>query len=465
MSQIPIPALILMVFCLSGALAIRLNKKTDLPETKLDQLSLLQVTGLVSAVMLALTIWFSLPWTLVAYFIGAILLQAGLTFAPFSSTMRGILLLLTSIGIFHFYAPADFEPLNYLAFVLGLLSFKLTEIWHDLEANSPFVDILPACLWGSAFYLNAYIPDINLLSFAGCSLSLAILIQAISSFFAKETLFVIIAKLSIATAGAFLIASLLALKISWAIPALLFAGAIVMFEVFKHFDGQTGHTSTAQSALFKLGAVILVILVASRFIGAWGWLISASGALATGALASNGKFMLFLVMRTLLQGYILNYNPNVTGVNLLHPYSGAALFMGLVLVTFAPFYINFLKGQKIGLLVFVFKCVLIAICSSYFLHAEATGALLISLNCMTAISIVMSHSKEPRPNISPIISIASGIIIVFATICADQFLNLGETSTKTIKLIFLGVLAVLILGSFWQAKKNLEIQIPANEMG
>ena len=97
---------------------------------------------------------------------------------------------------------------------------------------------------------------------------------------------------------------------------------------------------TSTTARFSRGIknILLVgicTLVASRLFGMEGLLILAAATVVAPIPGSALIAGLFWSSRALLQSYVSQFNPNVTGVNLMHNYASAALYAGFLVIILA----------------------------------------------------------------------------------------------------------------------------------
>lgn len=139
--------------------------------------------------------------------------------------------------------------------------------------------------------------------------------------------------------------------------------------------------------LLNLAVLGIVMLAASRLFGTLGWIVAAAGIALTHIdrlKTPNSVWQaaaLFLLGRGLLQVFIYDANPNVTGINITHPYAGAALFAGVALILRAR---DIHRSLSVAAGVTLWAVVGLGAC--YYLHAEATGSLLVS--CLFAAGAV-----------------------------------------------------------------------------
>lgn len=207
------------------------------------------------------------------------------------------------------------------------------------------------------------------------------------------------------------------------------------------------------SGLMGLGVIGIITLAASRLLGTTAWPIVVIGLLATHtSLASQSNQSkiwmmagLFLLARTVLQVYLSQYNFNVTGINITHPYASAALLGGLLLPFIFPAILKSLSNTVTpmvqGTLVMLFL-VMLPLLSSYFLHAEATGSFLtaVALGALGVGLFGSAQHSDASPDwlLLPLLMITSALL-------GASLLDAGVNADKAQKLWILGVLFVMSL--------------------
>ncbi|WP_303674876.1 hypothetical protein [Vampirovibrio chlorellavorus] len=304
---------------------------------------------------------------------------------------------------------------NVQAYLLGLLLAQLAlSEGPSPERSSRWLEFLwPAIFGVGSIWIALTSPQNGWANQQGLlllSLAIAVLLRSVSLFPVlseskiRQALFVSITSGLLAWLG--IQNALLQPNLSpWAF--LIAGGSLLGF-------GLAALGSVSSSKMVGIRAMQLLLLglatlVASRLFGSTGWLVlaasllSATGSVAGKAAASNlqtgsdeppaglsvvGLASLFLVGRVLLQTFIVQFNPNVTGINITHPYASAALYVGFAVMLLLP---SLLKATKPasetqtalshGFLPVVLGAIalLSAGLANYFLHAEATGSFLTAL--------------------------------------------------------------------------------------
>ncbi|MEB3285958.1 MAG: hypothetical protein VKJ04_00490 [Vampirovibrionales bacterium] len=252
----------------------------------------------------------------------------------------------------------------------------------------------------------------------------------------------------------------------------LVAGSVLLgglFAACNAFNQEKPWPST----MLNIALLGLAMLAASRLFGTLGWIVGGlSLSLShlhlpiTNASANSQKThtetisalwqvaALFFLGRSLLQIYLYQYNPNVTGINITHPYAGAALFAGVGLLLCAREFFS-----KLPLQALMAVLTILTLGTSYYLHAEATGSFLVSaLMAGAAVALFSTMSLGHYPGApfrqASTFHQASSMMLlpcwlVAYSLLLSPLLDLGDTADKPMKLMVLalvfGVGCVLLL--------------------
>ncbi len=246
--------------------------------------------------------------------------------------------------------------------------------------------------------------------------------------------------------------------------AFLFAGGSLLgfglgaLESLPSTEADSKRITIRMIQLLLLG---LATLVASRLFGSTGWLVlaasllSATGSVSDKAAPSNlqsihdrqpaglsvvGLASLFLVGRVLLQTFIVQFNPNVTGINITHPYASAALYAGFACMLLLPPWLGGVKAGTesqaplarlplpMGLAAMAF---LAAGLANYFLHAEATGSFLTAL-WVTGIGVsLLGTFADEQSRFAPL---QLAFLATLVCLLSPELIEAGNLAQKTEKL-------------------------------
>ncbi len=242
--------------------------------------------------------------------------------------------------------------------------------------------------------------------------------------------------------------------------AFLFAGGSLLGFGLSALESSSSSKPVAIRAV-QLLLLGLATLVVSRLFGSTGWLVlaasllSATGSVPNKAAHSNlqpsldqqpagfsvvGLASLFLVGRVLLQTFIVQFNPNVTGINITHPYASAALYGGFAFMLLLP---SLLKAAKTGSetqttsphgflpVVLGAVALLSAGLANYFLHAEATGSFLTAL-WVTGVGVSLLGTFTDEQSCFAPLQLA--FLATLTCVLSPELIEAGNLADKTEKL-------------------------------
>lgn len=231
--------------------------------------------------------------------------------------------------------------------------------------------------------------------------------------------------------------------------AWLLAGGSLLSFLFS--DSETETPSLPRNAIYLISTGI-VALLASRLFGTVGWIVLAPMLISQrkpGQVA--GLVSLFFVARVILQAFIYQFNPNVTGINITHPYASAALYAGFALMLILPDLLNLtFNPQKtdeqpltpLPLVTLATIGLVSAGLANYFLHSEATGSLLTSLVIGgLGISLLGSFSSVANRFYPLLMS----ILMSLGCLLGNALIASGNSADKTQKLWVLGGALVFVI--------------------
>lgn len=380
-------------------------------------------------------------------------LLSGFSFAQ--SGMRGSILLMMALALTGAINDAAALQLPLSSFLLGLTATRFVSdetAWKDYWlAASWCIGTVWIAVAGPEAMMTAY------QSILAIFLSVVLLLRTIQNLpILPEKNPVIRPAFVVITAG---LAAWLCTQVLVVQPALLkwvwllVGGSLLSFLMLDTNDAVS--TEDNRSASLLRGAINLVLvgiaaLLASRLFGTLGWVVLAIGLLAN-VRASNTVAIaaLFFLGRSLLQVFILQYNPNVTGINITHPYAGAALYVGFASMLLLPQLLNnVLLSQSqqnhcsspLTLALLPFAAVVAGGLSNYFLHAEATGSLLVALTVAGVGTALLGHVRQLGATVMlfPLLGINSALL-------AHELLNAGSEAEKSQKILVLGAVLLIML--------------------
>jgi hypothetical protein len=386
----------------------------------------------------------------------------------FNGLQRGILLLLAAYWLFPFGSAVsqNFVPLQ--ASLFGLLTGR----WLCLRDEDSWEDFclpavwLLACSWiPLALPESVWTPMGNLLSgFLGVSL-LARALQSlpflpVANRPGLQTIFLTV----VAGLGGWLTIQTLLMQPAWTHWAWLYAGGALLATLLAAVS--RGWENTLVGRLIQLTLIGLGALVASRLFGTAGWLVLSLGLLVIPQNQSGlALAALYFLGRVLLQIFIFQYNPNVTGINITHPYASAALYTGFALMLVLSGLMNAPEGQRRngGLnAILLMAALLSGVVAAYYLHAEGTGSFLVSLLVAGLGVGLVNVGTAGVLSVRPLVW---GQLIAAATLLGHEVLELGNQAEKSTKLIVLAVAMLLLVLLVWAAQRGVSGRKPVEIAG
>ncbi len=368
--------------------------------------------------------------------------------------LNGIILLAMTVALTCLVKDATAVPACF-ALICGAAVWKVSENLL-IGAVSSVEDILPALIWlVGVNWVRTALPEAQWLSHDGillATLSVVLIIRTVQNrFVCLDKLFVKRILLAVAGgAGVLLVMNkllLLPLQNSLCpLAALIGAGILVSYllEGLKSTEAPSGQ-SQLTSAVSILVLVGILTLVSTRLFGNFGLLAVAPTMLLGSAESFAHPAALFLVARGLLQGYTLTYVQNVTGVNLTHPYTTAALFAGFLLSGLAVATLRDISQRRWCVTIILAAGGLTPLLSNFFLHEEPTGSLLIS----TTTAAVMLAALGPalcRTNVSQQSNLLLLPLLMTAfALWSHELIELGNAGTGVDKIVILLYCATAVI--------------------
>jgi len=366
--------------------------KTYLP-TKAWQ----QVTGKTLAASIKVPLIAAIPFALafaaaelagvhtmaaIPFFLGAVFVFYILTELKLPENLRGLLLLALSVFLTS-RLPQDTFGVPLLGALAGLTVFKIATNLTDRE-NSSLADFIPSFVYLTGMYwLHSLSGGSDLANNEGILLSAltaAIFIAWVQGpFMGDDKVYLKRVMLSLTGGLVMLIAiTKLVVAVKLTTLAVLAGAGFFVTYLLQAMDEEKEETPRLVNALKQLIVIGIFTLLASRLFGTVGVLVMAATTLVAirGGVAQIAA--LFWITKTFAHAFTEQFNPNVTGINLTHPYSAAGLYAGFLIVVFASVLFRDLKGKPAYAGLFLLVGATLPLCSNFFVHEEPTGALLVS---------------------------------------------------------------------------------------
>ncbi len=396
------------------------------------------------------------------YFIGAMTLAFVLSRIGLPAQLRGILILCASVPVTMYTTAEDSSYLMVAgSALLGLITWKFVENLYLAEQSS-LDDVLPAICWlGGVSWLRSInnVKDLPireglLLGVISCA---QLLRCAQRPLLHEDKVFIKRIMLS-ATGGLgvlMVITKLLTAMDLTAMAALVGAGFFATY-LFEMTTDENRYYVSPTSAVKVIVLVGVLTLIATRFWGLMGLIMLAPTALVATRSGIGQLAGLFWITRCLLQTYIFNYNQNVTGINITHAYTGAALYAGFFALALFALFMHQVKDKRVLAPVFVGGTLLTAICSNYFLHAEPTSSLLVSATVAGVLlaTILPALQRGETTGQENLLLVPTGMIA--AAILTNGLINLGNETAIEVKTHVIGYTIAFVLATIlmlWAAFK------------
>ena len=350
---------------------------------------------------------------------------------------RSIILLVASVALCQFVNPEHGAD-AVAAALTGLLSWKVVENLLK-RPECTFEDIVPAFVFLSgAFWFKvggATGDEVRNLSLVLGSLVIGLFLRWSERPLVGNDPYWWRRILIAASGGLFLLIFinkiLVAPKIA-TIAALAGAAYFVayLFEWLTPADDEKGEMLKGFKSLVFVG---IFTLLATRLFGMLGVLVVAAGATVARRHGIAQTVGIFLGARVLLQGFIAEYNPNVTGINIMHAYSYAAMFAGLLSMFVVSSLFKENDARKYLPIALVGAGVVLPVVSNYFLHAEPSGALIASaLVSAVLLALFLPQAYDLKLPEHENIILAPPLMISVAYL-AGELITLGNDAPSALK--------------------------------
>jgi hypothetical protein len=307
-----------------------------------------------------------------------VLMKTGLP--PF---LRGVLLLSGAL-LFSILLPADGANLAFAASIMGVLVAKISDTLL-FDGDRSLEDVIAPLSWlGGVLWLNA-LEDQGAVPMKQAMLlgtiAVCLILRIVQRPFMTDDRW-LVKRVVLATSGGLgvlLVITKLLLATDQAAIALLAGAGIFAAYLFQNMLLPTAEEGSCGTQGVKVLIVIgMLTLIATRFFGMYGLCILAPTALVANRF-SFGQFAgVYFLVRSLLQVFITVYNPNVTGINVMHSYTGAAEYAGIIIMACLALIMRDLKDRRVLALLFFGSAAAIPVLSNYYLHAEPTSSLLVA---------------------------------------------------------------------------------------
>lgn len=381
------------------------------------------------------------------FFAGAavpyILSQIGL-----NAWLRAILLLAIAVGG-SLALPADSYAFPLIGALTGLSVWKTAENLLK-KPGCELEDFIPSFLWLTGIYWiktssGAAHPEIQYGLLLG-TLAVGILLRWVQMPLLPDDK-VYLKRIVLATTGGLavliVINKLLLGTSIMTIASLAGAGFFLtyLFEAMdKPCDRPADEPPSAVKALKSLIFIGIFTLLATRLFGMEGLLVLAATTIVGSKPGTARVAAIFWGARVLLQAFVFQFNANVTGINLMHPYTSAALYAGFILVAVTSIFIRDVKDTRILTAIFLIVGSVAAPASNFFIHEEPTGALIVAASVAAVLLSVLASSlyKETIEEHSTLMLLP--VQMISFAILTNELIAKGNEATVHDKLVAMAIL-------------------------
>jgi hypothetical protein len=384
----------------------------------------------------------------IGYFLGGFLLPLGLSSITVPQRWRQMILLLVIMGLTLMQPQMSVVSLGSLSLLWGLIGYQITATLTGATNRLESTDMLPALAWLSGeYWIHLTLADTQiplyhnlLVSFLG----IALLMRELGRMSFKAAFMRYLVPVVAAGLIAWVLTRHILLQangLSWG--GLIMGSLVLLYGIAGFEDGEQDNPLTGVMVLMLMG---MGTLAASRLFGTFGWVTL----LVLASTVNRSRFVvwagLFWLARILLQAFIYQYNPNITGINMLHAYASASLYAGVVLVLLLP---QFLQSavpawkKGLGLVVLSIGAPLLA---NFFLHAEPSSGFLLSTIVTTVAVVFLTLLRSVGQSVQELMMLMP-VQLVLTALVGNDLLEMGLDTTLMVKIIVLVVIAVVFLGS------------------
>jgi hypothetical protein len=378
----------------------------------------------------------------------------------------GVILLLLAVVETKFVPNADA-----LSTMFGLGVYKVLENMIFGLENS-FEDILPAFIWlAGASCLPQDSTKVGRENILLACLSLPLLLKVAQAPYLSEDKSFIkrILLTAVGGLGLLLIITKVLLLPKLATLAALFGAGLLFTYMFEPV-GQS-EEKQVMDPVRLLVLIGVLTLGAMRLFGVYGLLVLASATIVSTVGGGAAVAALFFISRAIVQVFITAYNSNVTGVNLMHSYTSAALYGGVVVVMLLSIALRDVSSKTMATAIFLLACIILPPGMIYFLHEEPTCSLLVaatvaavSITCLAPI-FYKRQETSAQNNL-----ILAPVLMTLTSIICGELVERGNQATAASRFQLVSVitaLAVLIYAGLyfynWSKTRRQTIDVPRDQ--
>jgi hypothetical protein len=431
-------------------ISAQLSAANLVPALKVLIAMVIPIAGLMwLSSMAGLELALAAPYFVSAAFLPYLISSIGLP--PF---LRALVLLASAVALTSF-VPSEHYQVCIEAAVAGLVCWKAAENLLVKPDNSTLEDLIAPFLWlVTTLWVKTVEADnwvalhhnVILASFVA-----AIFMRWIQDPFLKiDKLYV--KRVCLAITGG-LVMLILVTKVVNALElaklCALAGGGYLLTYVLQALDARREHESLISNSFKQLLFIGIFTLLATRLFYTPGLIVLAiSTVIATtsGAAAMAG---LYFGSYILLQTFIFKFNSNMTGINIMHSYTSAALYAGLLIAITASLLLRERMDNRARTLLFISAGLMAPAATSYFLHAEPSASLLLAVLVGTIIIGVFCRAlANAQWKGYENVMLTPAMMITFGLLTGELISsgNSADAQQRYTVLIGLGVAATAVLG-------------------
>jgi hypothetical protein len=393
------------------------------------------------------------------YFAGAALISCILGQMGLSAELRSFLLLASAVGLTMVLPRGESvtENASLLAQPLlgtmgGLLVWKLTENLLR-KPESRLDDITAPLIWLTTIYWSNFVSS-RTSALISQEIVLATLLVSVFIRWVQPTLLpndnIYLKRIMLSLTGglALLILSTKVLTNVEQGPIVGLAGAgFLTTYLLQSLDRSVDDGPSLARGLKNILLVGICTLAATRLFGMQGLLVLAATTVIAPLPGSALIAGLFWVSRVLIETFISQYVPNVTGMNLMHSYSSAALYAGFLFIVVATLFTKDMKDRRLLMTILLGSMIVAPAGISYFLHGEPTGTFLVSMGVGAVLLSYLAAAFFPGHAADQENLILLPAIGAVTALTSQELLQLGNDASSHDRIIAMcwigGVVAVL----------------------
>ena len=388
-------------------------------------------------------------WMLAGFMVPALVSSSGISIQG-----RSLIILALSVLSSLFFGGESLV-LNFSSYLVGLISWKTVD-YLLIQEESTLEDVLPSLLWLVGIFWTQTVDTGNWIALHQKmilgTMTVVIFMKLMQGpYLTNDKLY--LKRIGLAAFGLLcLLIYVNQLMAAWELGKLTVIAGVGFFlaYLFDAMDLQNGEENiTVLHDIKKVLFIGIFTLLISRLFGMFGLVILGAAMLVS---TTSGIALLaaaFWIARVLVQTFIFDFNSNITGINIMHSYTGASLFAGFFLVVALSLLIKKVESRLITAILFATALLMAPVTAVYFLHAEPAASLLYSSLVASVLVGLMAPSIYGEES-----SLRQGALLLIPSqltsfaILANQLIEKGNsagTQERMIALVIACVLSSLVL--------------------